>query len=117
MHESRFVLTTCTDQSNAAWHLLIRPTKVKKKYHDCSRKCLTAILIKPAICYLFKLLLDVCVCLQLELSARVWSVYQKEPLLGVHLLDQYGSFFVVPCLKNKTKQKYNVPFTDFIIIK
>lgn len=50
------------------------------------------------MCYLFELLLDVRICLQLELSACVWSVHQKEPLLGVHLLDQYGSFFVVPRL-------------------
>lgn len=104
MHESRFVLTTCTDQSNAAWRLLIRPTRGgEKKYHDCSRKCLTAILIRPTIRYLFKLLLDVRVRLKLELSACVRSVHQKESLLGVHFLDQYGSFFVVPRLKNKTK--------------
>lgn len=49
-------------------------------------------------CHLFKLLFDVCVCLQFELSASVGPVNQEESLLRVHLLDQYGSFLVVPHL-------------------
>lgn len=67
-------------------------------------------------CNLFKLLLDVCVCLQLELSAGVRPVHQEEPLLGVHLLDQNGCFLVVPHLKMKCVFYFNGPFADFISI-
>lgn len=54
---------------------------------------------KRSFHHLFKPLFDVRVCLQLELSARVGPVHEEEPLLGVHLFDQYGCFLVVPHLK------------------
>lgn len=63
------------------------------------------------MCNLFKLLLDVCISLQLELPARVGPVHQKEPLLGVHLLDQYGRFFVVPRLIKVNKNAIYNPLT------
>ena len=51
--------------------------------------------------YLLKLLLDVSVCLQFELPARVGPVDEEQPLLGVHLFDQNGRFLVVPHLEKK----------------
>lgn len=68
------------------------------------------------LCDLFKLLLDVCVGLQFELSAGVRPVHQEEPLLGVHLLDQNGCFLVVPHLEMKCVFYFNGPIADFISI-
>lgn len=68
------------------------------------------------LCDLFELLLDVCVCLQFELSAGVRPVHQEEPLLCVHLLDQNGCFLVVPHLKMKCVFYFHGPFADFIAI-
>lgn len=59
-------------------------------------------LLKRMLRNLFKLLLDVCVRLQFELSACIWPVHQEESLLGVHLLYQYGCFLVVPHLQMKS---------------
>lgn len=66
-------------------------------------------LIKRMLCNLFKFLLDVCVCLQFELSACIWPVHQEEPLLGVDLLHQYGRFLVVPHLQMKCMLYLRVP--------
>lgn len=62
-------------------------------------------------CHLFKLLFEVCVCLQFELSASVGPVNQEESLLCVHLLDQYGSFLVVPHLLHRTEAAGTIPST------
>lgn len=60
---------------------------------------------------LFKLLLDVCVRLEFELSAGVRPVHQEEPLLGVHLFDQYGCFLIVPRLQMKYTLVHSPDFT------
>ena len=54
-------------------------------------------------CDLFKLLLDVGVRLQFDLSAGVRPVHQEQPLLSVHLFDKYGRFLVVSHLKPNKK--------------
>lgn len=51
--------------------------------------------------HLFKPLLDVCVCLQFELSACVGPVHEEKPLLGVHLFHQDGRFLIVPHLRKR----------------
>lgn len=104
MHENIFVLMICTGLSSAAWHLLTGPNSIRsKKYrsggtvHSTFYGCL--------FYHLFKPLLDVCVCLQFELSAGVGPVHEEKPLLGVHLFHQDGCFLIVPHLK-KNSFKY-----------
>lgn len=58
--------------------------------------------------HLLKLLLDVCVRLQLELPARVGPVDQEQPLLAVHLFDQDGCLLVVPHLGEKQTHKHRL---------
>lgn len=103
MHESKSLLMTCAGQSSTAWRLLIRPNGERKNTCDShhvkySRVLLAAGLNERTQNNLFKLLLDVSVRLQFELSARVRPVNQEQPLLGVHLFDEDRCFLVVPHL-------------------
>lgn len=103
MHENKSVLMICTGQSSAAWHLLTGPNSVKSKGQVVLSK---HFLWKRLFHHLFKPLFNVRVRLQLELSARVGPVHEEEPLLGVHLFDQYGCFLVVPHLEKKKKRRF-----------
>ena len=96
------------------WQDLPKETneQTKKSQH---RSSMTLIMMNIMIRHLFKLFLDVCICLQFELSASVRPIHEEEPLLGVHLLDQYGCFLVVPHLKMKWIQVViKGPSTGFI---
>lgn len=104
MRESKSSLKTCTGRSSAAWHLLTRPDTGRKHTDDSAPNSPSSShhgLTDRASSHLLKLLLDVAVRLQFDLPPRVGPVHQEQPLLGVHLFNKDGCFFVVPHLEMK----------------